>query len=147
MLQLLLADRFGLRIHPEIRQSLTYELVTTPRASKRMTPVSGEINRVSTCTPHFSRRGVEIDSKGCPFPILVHHMSQMLGTDILDHTGMTGPYEFHLMYMPSQAAPGADEEYPDIVHAVSEQLGLELKKTQGPVTSWIVDHVERPTPN
>ncbi len=150
MLQVLLAERFSLRIHPETTQSTTYELVATARAAKLMTPVYGEVGAtIGTCAPHFvHHKGWEFDSKGCPFSFLVGNMRQDLGTNVIDHTGMTSLYAYHLMYKPALVTPPDDEEwYPDIVHAVRDQLGLELKKTQGPVTSWVVDHIEPPTPN
>jgi uncharacterized protein (TIGR03435 family) len=150
MLQLLLSERFHLQIHPESRNSKTYELVATTRTAQFMTPVDGDLSKtVSTCSPHFSRsKGVEIDSKGCPFYILFDTLQQDLGTDILDSTGMTGIYAFHLTWWPTQMTPPSEEDrYPMMTDAVREQLGLELKKTQGPVTYWVVDHIERPTPN
>ncbi len=150
MIQLLLSERFHLQIHPELRTSTTYELVTTPRAAKLMTPVHGDLAKtVSTCSQHFSRlKGVEIDSKGCPFHILFDTLQQDLGTDILDRTGMTDVYAFHLTWWPTPLTPPSDvDRYPAVTDAVREQLGLELKKTKGPVTYWVVDHIERPTPN
>jgi uncharacterized protein (TIGR03435 family) len=150
MIQLLLSERFHLQIHPESRTSKTYELVTTPRTAKLMTPVHGDLAKtVSTCSPHFSRlKGVEIDSKGCPFYILFHTLQQDLGTDILDRTGMTDVYAFHLTWWPTPLTPPSDvDRYPAMTDAVREQLGLELKKTNGPVTYWVVDHIERPTPS
>ena len=150
MIQLLLSERFHLQIHPESRTSKTYELVTTTRTAKLMTPVQGDLAKtVSTCSPHFSRlKGVEIDSKGCPFYILFGIVRQDLGTDILDRTGMTGVYAFHLTWWPTPLTPPSEvDRYPAMTDAVREQLGLELKKTKGPVTYWVVDHVERPTPN
>jgi uncharacterized protein (TIGR03435 family) len=43
--------------------------------------------------------------------------------------------------------PGGEDAYPDILTAIHEQLGLEVKKTKGPTTIWVVDHIERPTAN
>jgi uncharacterized protein (TIGR03435 family) len=75
-------------------------------------------------------------------------MQLVLGTDIIDHTGLSGMYAYHLMWNPF---PGAtqygDDRYPEFQDAVSEQLGLKLKGTKAPVVFWVVDHVERPTPN
>lgn len=149
MLQGLLAERFKLQIHPETRVSTTYELVTTPRTAKLMTPVQGDLGKtVSTCGRHYSKKGMEVESTGCPFPILLSTIRQELGTNVLDHTGLSGAYAYHLMWSPSSVTLQDDEErYPYIVNAVREQLGLELKQTKGPVTFWVVDHIERPTPN
>ena len=149
MLRGLLAERVKLQIHSETRMSTTYELVTTARAAKLMTPVHGEVARtVSTCDTHFSRKGRDIDSKGCPFPHILSVLQQELGTNVVDHTGMSGMYAYPLMWSSASVMPQGDEErYPHIMDAIREQLGLELKQTKGPVTFWVVDHIERPTPN
>jgi len=149
MLQLLLADRFKLKIHSETRMSTTYELVTTKQTVKLMTPVTGDVGKtVSTCTTRYSSKGQEVDSKGCPFSIFLSGLRQTLGTTVVDHTGMSGAYAYHLMWNSSTRPPQDDEErYPQLLDAVREQLGLELKETKGPVTFWVVDHIERPTPN
>ena len=151
MLQVLLAERFHLQIHPETRTSTTYELITTSRTAKLMTPVQGDVGKtVNTCRMYFFRdKGAEVDSKGCPFHIFFNDLEHNLGTDVLDRTGLTGMYAYHLMWWPAQFPQGApsEERYPPLRDALREQLGLELKPTKGPVTFWVVDHIERPTPN
>jgi uncharacterized protein (TIGR03435 family) len=150
MLQVLLAERFHLQIHSETRMSDTYELITTSRTAKLMTPVHGDVGKtISTCSMHVTHKGGELDSKGCPFNIFFNELEQMLATDVLDRTGMTGMYAFHLMWWPDQL-PEPDssaDEYPPLKAAVREQLGLELKPAKGPMTFWVVDHIELPTPN
>jgi uncharacterized protein (TIGR03435 family) len=152
MLQLMLAERFHLRIHHETQQGTVYELVATPHATGLLKPVAKDSDGRgwSSCTPHFSKaKGVEINSIGCPFHNLVDYLSQGLQAKVTDRTGFSGPYAFHLMYRWPAMTPGPDdvEMYPDIMEAVREQLGLKLIKTQGEVTTWVVDQVEPPTPN
>jgi uncharacterized protein (TIGR03435 family) len=150
MLQVLLAQRFHLQVHPETRMSDTYELITTSRTAKLMTPVQGDVAKtISTCSMRVFRQGGEVNSKGCPFNIFFQQLEQQLGTDVLDRTGMTGMYAFHMTWWPAQLREPAPSEdrYPPLKDAVREQLGLELKPTKGPRTFWVVDHVERPAPN
>ena len=151
MLQVLLAQRFHLQVHPETRTSDTYELITTSRTAKLMTPVQGDVAKtISTCSMRvFRDKGGEVDSKGCPFNIFFQQLEQQLGTDVLDRTGMTGMYAFHMTWWPAQLREPAPSEdrYPPLKDAVREQLGLELKPTKGPMTFWVVDHIEPPTPN
>ena len=151
MLQVLLTERFHLQIHPETRISNTYELLTTSRTAKLMTPVQGDVGKtVNTCRMYFHRdKGAEVDSKGCPFDIFFIDLERNLGTDVLDRTGMTGMYAYHLMWWPARVPQDATsgDRYPPLTDAVREQLGLELKPTKGPITFWVVDHIERPTPN
>jgi len=155
MLQILLADRFHLKIHAETRTSKTYELISTPRAAKLMTPYNGDIGKTqSTWNPHVSRKGEEFQVTGYPIDLLLGHIRESLGTEVLDHTGLLGRFSFHLMFTAGQLSnsqgaeiPWDEDHYPLLVDAVREQLGLELKETKGPVTFWVIDHVERPTPN
>jgi uncharacterized protein (TIGR03435 family) len=149
MLRGLLAERFKLQIHPEMRQSTIYELVATERTAKLMTPVHGDsADTVKTCAPRPSPKGVEIESKGCPFPIIVSILRQAMDATVVDHTGLSGMYAYHLGWTPSELLQqDGGEYYPKILDAIHEQLGLELRKTQGPATFWVVDHIERPTPN
>jgi uncharacterized protein (TIGR03435 family) len=149
MLQLMLAERFHLRVHPETRLGMTYELNATPKTASLMTPFKGDQYKfMNDCSGNVSQKGIEIESRGCPFSSFVHYLTQRLQTDIADHTGMAGGYAFHLTYSTGlEMPPPGVELFPDIRVALREQLGLELKPTKGPVTYLIVDHVEPPTPN
>ena len=150
MLQGMLADRFKLKIHSETRESDVYELVRTKQAEKLMTPVEDPDPKTEmTCYPNKrSSQGVEIEAKGCSFAKIVNFLQSETQTSVIDHTGMTGKYAFDLKWCPDSLALKNDEEhYPRLVDAVREQLGLELKRTKGPVTFWVVDHVEAPSAN
>lgn len=67
---------------------------------------------------------------------------------MVDHTGLTGKYDFTLEYTPDSAALTNASDKPSIFLALKEQLGLELVpvKTQ-PVEVLVVDTIERPTEN
>lgn len=150
MLRGLLADRFKLQIHSEIRQSTIYELVSTKRTAKLMTPFHGDsMSTAGTCNPRFSREGLEIDSKGCSFSMLVGMvLGQAMDATVIDHTGLSGMYAYNIKWGGSKLKLHDGEEYyPPILDAIREQLGLEVRKTQSPATFWVVDHIERPTPN
>jgi uncharacterized protein (TIGR03435 family) len=147
MLQALLAERFNLHIHSQSKISTTYELLVTQRTSKLMPSTQGAMG---DCNPHFSNKGIELgSSQGCPLMALMGQVqSEFPSSPVADRTGMTGMYGYHLMYKPkARTQQTSEDEYPDIEHALKEQLGLELKQAKSPVTSWAVDHIERPTPN
>jgi len=147
MLRAMLADRFKLRIHPEVRASAVYEFFTTPRTAKLMTPFLGDIAKtLSTCVAFPSTAGQEMNSKGCPFSILLSSLRQELGSPVVDHTGLSGNYAFDIKWGGSKSSDREDT-YPNLLFAIREQLGLEVKRAKGTVTVWVVDHIERPTPN
>ncbi len=77
---------------------------------------------------------------------------------VVDKTGLDGIYEIHLQFagrlpgMPGAdtgIAPAAAETTPNIIDAVTEQLGLKLQKVRAvSVDVVIIDHVDRtPTRN
>jgi uncharacterized protein (TIGR03435 family) len=149
MLKALLAERFKLRIHTETEVSTTYELYTTPMTAKLITPVRGDLRgKTRTCGGNPTQLGVDIQATGCPFSLLLYQLRHELGTYVVDNTGLSGNYAYHLMYMSLARPPEANQEgYPHLVDAVHEQLGLELRKTKAPVTFWVIDNFERPSPN
>jgi uncharacterized protein (TIGR03435 family) len=59
---------------------------------------------------------------------------------VVDRTGLQGSYDIDWA-----AEPGSDK--PSIFTAVQEQLGLKLESTKAPVDVFVIDHVERPTPD
>jgi uncharacterized protein (TIGR03435 family) len=151
MLQVLLADRFKLRIHPKGKRATTYELFATSRTAKLMTPFHGDSDKtVSTCGIVPSKAGLEMNSKGCPYSTLLGYLSQALGSTVVDHTGLSGMYVFDIKWGWSKV-PEGEETYPNILFAIPQQLGLEVRQdkvsAKGSGTVWVVDHIERPTPN
>ena len=62
---------------------------------------------------------------------------------VLDHTGLSGRYDFDLEWSPDQDAP----DKPSIFAAAQEQLGLKLESARAPVDVVVIDHIERPTEN
>ena len=77
-------------------------------------------------------------------------LSEQVGRQVVDKTGLTGAYNFTLDYAwqgMSAASPdaGASEpSKPDIFTALQEQLGLKLEPARGPVGILVFDHVEQP---
>lgn len=81
------------------------------------------------------------------------------GRQIVDKTGLTGKYDYHLEWTPAgtgmaikgadngTAASGADPNAPGLFTALEEQLGLKLVPDRGPVQTVVIDHLEVPTAN
>ena len=96
-------------------------------------------------------------------------LSGRLDRPVVDETGITGKFNFHLEFapdpsMPGQGVPGrrvgdagnaadpanlAAPTDPDLTLfvALQEQIGLKLSSGRGPVSFLIIDHVEKPTAN
>lgn len=71
---------------------------------------------------------------------------------VIDATGLSGTYDFVLDSAPNYDGPAnpdsaAANALPELPEALRQQLGLRLRKQQGSVTFFLVDHIERPSPN
>jgi uncharacterized protein (TIGR03435 family) len=88
-----------------------------------------------------------------------------LDRPVINKTGLTGRFDFHLEYAPDETAPGPGRRGgdadggppvsplddpargPSILTALQEQLGLKLERSKGPGEFLVIDHVEKPTEN
>jgi uncharacterized protein (TIGR03435 family) len=77
-----------------------------------------------------------------------------MGRPVVDRTGFTGTYDFHVEFRPEGVAliPGrppaveataADDTRPSIYTALQQQLGLKLDSQKGPSEVLFIDHLER----
>jgi uncharacterized protein (TIGR03435 family) len=70
-----------------------------------------------------------------------------VGGAVRDDTGLSGEYDFNLIYSPELPVAG-EPLGPSIYAAVQEQLGLKLERKVGPVETLVVDHIDKmPTGN
>ena len=92
---------------------------------------------------------------GFALSMFAQGISNRVGRQVVDRTGLTGEWSFELKYAPAPIqggppgadAPAVDPNLPDLFTAVREQLGLRLEATKGPVEVWVVDSIERPMPD
>jgi bla regulator protein BlaR1 len=181
MLQSLLADRFQLTAHHEMRRLPAYALVvakpgklgpqlhaaakcdasaTASAAADAGAPAPGacrEINfRGTSDSATFEGRDVTIDEF---IPFLVGFgsnrnvdkfgINQYSDRPIIDHTGLTGRFDFTLTFarLPGNNIAAASTTAPTLFTALQEQLGLKLEPQTGPVDVMVIDHVEQPSAN
>lgn len=169
MLQVLLAERFNLKIHHETKDGPVYFLTIGKNGPKLQdaktrrdtvfqnadgTPALGSI-QIGPGT------GIGGADKVRAFSFSTKSLGDWLATRIhrpvLDKTGLTGVYDFTLEWMPDApqtsspdaangvtlpAVPGAS-----LFSALQEQLGLKLEPGKSPIEIIVIDHVERPSGN
>jgi uncharacterized protein (TIGR03435 family) len=143
MLQTLLEERFGLKVHRETKEGPVYALVVAKNGPKMKRSTATDAS-FSAGGPHqvvkltFQKRDMEF---------FVHQLpaNAPLGRSVLDKTGLTGDWDFELTFMPG--APPPDSNVPDLFTALQEQLGLKLESQRGLVEKLIIDHAEKPSPN
>jgi uncharacterized protein (TIGR03435 family) len=146
MLQALLSDRFGLKVHHETRELRVYKLVIAKGGSKMHEIRAGQKAGVNMGRSQFTGRGITIGS-------LVTYLSGTLGQPVVDKTGLNGNYDAKLQWTPddaagpSQTSGSSPDSGPSLFSALQEQLGLKLEPAKEPMDTIVVDHLERPSAN
>jgi uncharacterized protein (TIGR03435 family) len=148
MLQTLLADRFKLKVHREMKEMPVYALVVGKNGPKLK-----ESAPDTDSTMHLSVSGrnyVVTRPKATMEDVVGGISNAFLDRPVLDKTGLTGTYDFKMTYTPdTRVNRGGDPDPSDIsiFTAVQEQLGLRLEPQKAEVEILVVDHVERPSGN
>jgi uncharacterized protein (TIGR03435 family) len=148
-MQAVLRDRFGLVMRTETHQLPVFALTQAKGGSKLTS------HDESQPGPNLRMGQGELTSVGATMQMLLMPLSQMLGRPVIDETGLTGQYDFHLTWAPdlslSPATPegvlAASEGGPSLFTALTDQLGLKLDSKKGPVTVYVVEKIEQPKEN
>jgi uncharacterized protein (TIGR03435 family) len=149
MFQNMLADRFKLKSHIQIKQRPIYAL-TVAKSGLRMTPVEEGFARNS---PIQAESEDVYMADRTPMNYLCFWLSIKLEQDhrpVVDLTGLTGHYDFRLPFrpqLPPEVRSAHESTLPSIFDAVKDQLGLQLTPRKGPVQILVIDHVEKPSEN
>lgn len=142
----LLHDRFTLRESKTTRVLPAYEL-TVAKTGAKVTPAGPVI------TGFHGLDGPDghIVANGAPMSLLVMRMSVMSevqGHPIVDHTGMSGEYNWKLNWVPELSALSANtSDLPSLFEALQQQLGLRLVATKTAVPAIQVDNITKPSPD
>jgi len=101
----------------------------------------------------------------CSMARLADTLGNELDKPVVDMTGLTGDYEFTLIFLPEfRNMPGmmmagrgpdgaatpesSDDAAPALLAAVPDQLGLKLEAKKAPIDLVVIDHLEKiPTEN
>jgi uncharacterized protein (TIGR03435 family) len=143
MLQALLDDEFKLRLHRPTRGVPSYELTIAgggPRLQASMT--GAPFNRLQTTSEGMVTVDVQEASVG-EFCKVLSLFPAGLGRPAFDRTGITGRFDFHLVYGRDGFPPS---DVPSLATAL-EGLGLKLKPATGSREFLVVDHLEIPSGN
>jgi uncharacterized protein (TIGR03435 family) len=160
MLQKLLADRVGVKVHTEKKEIAVY-VMTIAKGGPKFKETDGE--GLMTATPErgaLSIMGISL------FELAAEFSGKLLDRPVIDQTGLKGRYDIRLDMSPMRAAnPGGGERGsgersgsnppPDradqvnaLIGVLRDQLGLKLEGGRQPVDVLVVDHAERtPTGN
>jgi uncharacterized protein (TIGR03435 family) len=151
-LQAVLAERFQLRIHRETREQPEYSLVVGKNGPK-MTEGDASLPQAGISANCGGMKGTR-----ARMATLSVVLSRQLQRPVLDHTNLTGMYDFEMTFTPESGCGSAQPDSgtsvaeaalarPSIFTAIQEQLGLKLESVRGPVEVIVIDRVEKPDPN
>lgn len=153
MFKNMLADRFGLKYHTEMKPGAVYELVVDKAGLKmKADPAGAGVN-----IPVLPLGPGQFVGTRVPMEYLCWFLGQQSQGNprpVIDKTGLTQVYNFTLAFMP-ELSPGMSidnlppemQKLPSLQDAVEEQLGLRLIPAKGLVAEYVIDHVEQPSAN
>lgn len=170
-MQSLLADRFKLAVHTETRQGPIFAMVlakpgmlgpslqlrsaqsdpcgafTTSAAARSASGVPSScdvfLSLVDNDHVHLSARGVSMD-------MIAGWIMGSVDRPVVDRTGLQGLYDMSAEWTADTTAPApAAQSEPGATYlqALSEQLGLKVESTTGPIETLVIDHIEQPSAN
>lgn len=143
MMQIVLADRFGMKAHMETREMPAYALVVARNGPKLK--VSSSV--ATSGSSQFGGGGGEVKWVNSPLTNLKFLLAKETGRPVVDQTGLTGKYDFTLEYTPAAEPATGEGGRPSIFTALEDQLGLKLLPSKQPVDVLVVDRIDQPTAN
>ena len=175
MLQVLLEERFQLKLHVEARE--TAVLILTIAKEGKLAPAKDgscvpiDVNNLQRPDPaapppkycggptmRGTPRGTIADVPGATMEEFAGRMlGALAGRPVVDKTGLTGRFDLHIEFSPEnrpgallngEPAPAmapAADALPSIFTALQEQLGLKLSPGKAPIDVIVVDSAAKPT--
>jgi len=155
MVRAVLPEVLNLKVHIEIQTRPVYNLVVA-KGGPNLTPTKPDPNAPSDAkTPvRGSVEWVSLDEAAytnCSMADLVDALAARLDRDVIDKTGLTGRYDFHVKPLPYQhydpkSTNVEDTDFTGIIEGV-KNLGLRLEPGKADTNVIVIDHIERPAEN
>jgi uncharacterized protein (TIGR03435 family) len=153
MMRSMLAERFHLQLHTETRQEPVYNLEVAKGGMKlqEVEPPTPPAKPGNVGAAIGNNDGRMIGKKSTTERIAVA-LEIFLNRTVIDKTALNGHYDFDIKWSdPTVETPPGTGLGPSgislMISNLRDQLGLQLSKSTGPVTYWMVDRVEHPTEN
>ena len=151
----LLADRFKLTFHHAQKELPVYGIVAA-KGGPKLTPATAESVAANTAAIGFSKDTMVVSN--ATMAEFASLMQRYVGLDrpIVDHTGISGKYDFKLSWTPDSSQFNGNSPWPTtndtnsapgLYTAIQEQLGLKLQAMKEPTDVLAIDRVEKPSEN
>jgi uncharacterized protein (TIGR03435 family) len=143
MLQTLLADRFNLKFHREMRELPVYAMVVGKNGPK--------VKESPPDVPFKSYGGVNGRNQYMEYrQVTMEMLAERMGIDkpVIDKTGLTGKYDIRLEATPEfRINNNPQPEDLRIFDAIQQQLGLKLEPQKAMIEVLVVDRMDKPSAN
>jgi len=167
MVRPLLADRFKIALHHEMREIPVYALVVAKpgefgpnlRRDENCDPESKDIIQPAPDSPEPAEpmacgadgfKPAHLWARGMTLTYMLIALGRTtIDRVVVDHTGLTGKFDWEVQWIPEALSINAPQrsDGPSIFQAFRDQLGLKLEPTRDRVDVLVIDHVQRPTPD
>jgi uncharacterized protein (TIGR03435 family) len=155
MVRATLADVLNLKVHTDIQSRPVYNLVVAkggPKFSETkpdpnaptgtQTVATGSVHWISMDEAVYTNNSM-LDLAGA--------LAARLDRDVIDKTGLTGRYDFHVKPLPGahydpKTSDVESTDFSGIIEGVKD-LGLRLEPGKADTTVIVIDHIDRPPEN
>jgi uncharacterized protein (TIGR03435 family) len=150
MVQELLEERFGLKMHVESREMDVLALVPDKGGPRLQPSKEGSVSSLTT------GQGGQMIFSRTSVVTLVNTLANLLQTPFVDGTNIAGFFDFTLdparfVVPPNPALSNGLDNFgrraQPVVDAVQEQLGLKLERRKAQLDITVIDHAEKPDAN
>jgi uncharacterized protein (TIGR03435 family) len=131
-LQRLLAERFKLLTHREMKETDGFVLEVAKGGSK-LKPSKGETTAGALYPGAMNLPSMSMEG-------LAAALANPLGRPVIDQTGISGTYDIQLRFVRDATD---DSGQPALPTALQEQLGLRLESRKVPVETLVIDSVDK----
>jgi uncharacterized protein (TIGR03435 family) len=148
MLQTVLAERFQLKIHRDTKLVPGYAMVVA-KGGLKVRPVEADGR------PRMNWGRGRIIAERATMKRLAEALARMLGSPVVDTTGIPGEFSFKLEWAPENSpstslAGAAPTEAPigaSLFTVLQQDLGIRLEPRKAPIEVLVIERAEKPTEN
>jgi uncharacterized protein (TIGR03435 family) len=144
MFQKLLAERFHLTLHREMREMPIYA-ITVAKGGPHLTVARPDEEINTGNSGDGSQRTLKF--RAMPMSEFAHNLDIYEDRPVVDQTGLAGRYDFTLRWTDALSTEGEADAPPLLFTAIKEQLGLRMDAVKGRAEVLVIDRMERPTEN
>ena len=138
MLQSLLAERFGMKVHREMRQDRVYALIVAKNGA-RLAASADQSDR----PPELETHDGKMEFAFATLDSFANDLSNFLGMPVLDMTGLQGHFNITLDIDSGTPNTIPDTNFSSSILTAVQTVGLKLESRIAPLEHIVVDSAEK----